>query len=468
MCGLAGAMSSSLTNVELDMFKDLLNVASLRGAQGSGVAVVANHYTRGPSIQTLRTKHIAGSLAYSAELNELFQARVCAVIGHARFPTKGGLEEKAVHPHRVGHITGVHNGTMHRVAGQDVKDQSDSAMLFKAIAEVGIEEAIKESSGAYALVWADEKEGTLNFLKNVARPLFFKNIGWGDKNINTLFWSSEQEMLDFIFKRSHRQNNTWDTYLPNDTLFKYPLDVNHLIRPVEVKKDVRPTPPRPVVYQGHGHGHGRDNPTIWDYDENGEYRQRPLLRGRSRGGYGGGQNGSVRRDDMTSGDDLPWAGVQRTLRLPPPDVERMSKSERKKYEKELKKEEQQALNRLANFRREREIEEKHKAREKAEKDIRPALAELVDSSDDVTALRNVTNLGAADGYRDSTLGGAKRMLPLVGRVCCWCDHRAEVGDTVFLANNDLGCKDFICHDCGTGSDAAGAYCADARMAIVCN
>lgn len=479
MCGLAGAMSSTLSKHETDIFKDLLNVASLRGSTGSGVAVLQNSYLNPRKIQVLKTKHISGALAYSSELDELLKPRVSAVIGHARLPTKGGLDEDAVHPHRFGHIVGVHNGTMHRVAGQDVKEKSDSAMLFEAIAAVGIEEAIKESAGAYALVWVDEKEGTLNFLKNAWRPLYFKNIGWGDKNINTLYWSSEAEMLDFVVGRLHKGNNTWDTFLPNDTLFKYPLDVKHIIKPVEVKRDVRPTPPKTQPSSGHKAGAGANwrgqHPRDWDAEDMPPFIQNGMRHvwDPIKEEYVVERPFDIQRGDGTtrggfSQDELPWAGVNRVLRLPAPDVQKMTKSERKKYEKSLKLEEKAAHQRLAAFRKANEVEQRRRERAQKEKDLRPALAELVDSDDSPAVCRDRSGVAPDFGGRDTYLGGHKRELRAVGVECCWCGTRAEAGDNVFLTTNDVGCRDFVCYDCGTSTAAAAAYTSDARVATIVN
>lgn len=468
MCGLAGAMSCSLSNPELDIFKDLLNVASLRGAQGAGVAVVNASVMKAPTIKVLKTKHIAGALAYSDQFTELLRARTSCVIGHARFPTRGGLEEDSVHPHRFGHIVGVHNGTMHRVAGQEVKDQSDSAMLFKAISEVGVVEAIKGSTGAYALVWADEKEGTLNFLRNTWRPLYFKNVGWGDKNINTLFWSSEAEMLDFVFQRSYKGTNTWDTYLPTDTWYQYPLETKHLIKPRAVIADVRPTPPAPTPIQnGSRRGAtGRDwddddldMVMVWDYTIN-EYRCVPRAEREAM------KRGS-RRGEPFAQDELPWAGVNRVLRLPPPDVAALSKSAQRRYTKALKEEERQAVQRLNAFRRAHELSEKKRKREEKEKDIRPALSELVDDSRDYSPSSPVVADHVDRGVNHGD-GSHKRELRAVGKCCSWCSEPAKIGESVFLTNNDLGCKDFICWDCGTTNSAAAAYTADARTATIVN
>lgn len=253
MCGLSGVMSSTVSWQEEGMFRDLLNISSLRGSDGSGVIVSqAGPFMKpNPMIRSLRTTEISGKLAYSGELDELLKPRVNAIIGHARWPTKGGVDLASCHPHRSGHIIGVHNGTMYRVNGEAVKDKSDSAMLFESIAAIGVEETIKESDGAYALIWVDETDNTINFLRNEQRTLYFKNIGW-QKNISTMFWASEQSMLDFVFKRTFKGENTWDTYLPPHKWFKYPLAVGHKIETVGLSKEVKPKERSFLPHTGRG------------------------------------------------------------------------------------------------------------------------------------------------------------------------------------------------------------------------
>lgn len=263
MCGLSGVMSSTVSWQEENMFKDLLNISSVRGSDGSGVIVsqVGPYMKPHPAIRSLRTTEISGKLAYSGELAELLKPRVNAIIGHARWPTKGGMDLASCHPHRAEHILGVHNGTMHIVNGEKVKDKSDSVMLFESFAKVGIEETIKESEGAYALVWIDENDQTLNFLRNEQRTLYFKNIGW-QKNINTVFWASEQPMLDFVFARTFKGENTWNTYLPPNKWFKYPLNVGHRIETVGASKEVKPKE-RSFLERTHQHGRFTERDYLW-------------------------------------------------------------------------------------------------------------------------------------------------------------------------------------------------------------
>jgi predicted glutamine amidotransferase len=242
MCGIVGAMSSILSDAEKDAFKSLLNIASFRGRDGSGVATVSDTPYRKATadVRTLKSKLISSWLAYSPELEELMKKPTAIAVGHARWPTKGGVDLKSVHPHRSKHIVGVHNGTMFDICGEKVGDkQSDSAMFFDAIAEKGIEEAWKTSYGAAALVFIDEEQQTINFIRNSGRPLHFRHYGW-QKNTSTMYWASEPQMLDFVMPRHFHTQNHWGTYLPENILFTYPLDVKHSIRPLRTQKMEKP------------------------------------------------------------------------------------------------------------------------------------------------------------------------------------------------------------------------------------
>lgn len=415
MCGLSGVMSSTISWQEEGMFKDLLSVSSLRGYEGSGVIVSQKKVLRqNPAIRCIRTPLISGALANSAELAELFKPSINAIIGHARWPTRGGNDIHAVHPHRAGHIIGVHNGTLNKVAGNDVKDQSDSKLLFESFAKIGVKETILGCEGAYALVWIDENEQTLNFLRNGQRPLFFKNVGW-QKNISTLYWASEREMLDFVFKRTYKGENTWDTYLPTDTWFKYPLDVSHVIKPEEVIADVRPAPKvYPTSFRGNQHQH---RSTLFDYHD--------------------------LNDDI---NDLPWMRRdERPLALPPPGkggtVSPQSKAQAKKDLKARKKEAADRLKALKKF---------HNVQWDDEvQDYVPRLSKEEAKLKETARKGNLGDVAAALAVRTNPT----RYMQLEGRPCSWCSTKAACGEIIYpVGSSDLGDTTFVCWDCGSNPD----------------
>jgi hypothetical protein len=261
MCGLSGGMSSTLTNGELNRIKMLMVLSTFRGMYGSGAIVVHPGKKKTLGLSVCRTECCAAELICDPSFTAALSHSPKIVVAHARAPTKGGNELKNVHPHRTNHITGVHNGTMWQVMGQKIgDDQSDSAAIFAAIAEFGVEAFMKESRGAYSLVWTDTKEGTLNFLRNEQRPLVFANIGWGNR-VSTVYWSSEMGMLEYMLKRE--KIDVKDVKFESPKAFqhiKFPLDVRNDVLPSEIKQYSDPLVTKPYTNRN---WHGYED--IWDY-----------------------------------------------------------------------------------------------------------------------------------------------------------------------------------------------------------
>lgn len=204
MCGICGIMSLGLTGKQVDIFRTLMVFSTLRGFQGSGLGVVYGGKKKPP--RYLRSLRTAADLAFSPKFEELLEGQKNILFGHARWPTKGEETIENVHPHNVKHILGIHNGTMSRIAGTQVPENvSDSKLLFEAIADKGVEDALDTSFGAYSLVWLDLQKNTLNFLRNHDRPMFFGQIGT-DKHTHTIAWASEGQFLQAAFARHDIKN----------------------------------------------------------------------------------------------------------------------------------------------------------------------------------------------------------------------------------------------------------------------
>lgn len=68
---------------------------------------------------------------------------------------------------------------------------TDSEAIIIAISKFGIEETVKHLQGAWALVWVDTKENTLNFLRNKERPMWYSYT----KDFKQVIWASEYPMI---------------------------------------------------------------------------------------------------------------------------------------------------------------------------------------------------------------------------------------------------------------------------------
>lgn len=415
MCGIVGAMSSILSVPEKETFQGLLNIASFRGRDGSGVVLVGDTSKKKPTpaIRSLKSKLISGHLAYSAEVEALLSKGTTVAIGHARWPTKGGNDAKNLHPHRSDHIVGVHNGTMYDVCGQKIPDNaSDSALFFQAIAEKGIEEAWKTSSGAACLVYIDEKEQTVNFIRNGQRPMMFRNYGW-NKNISTLFWASESSMLDFVCSRTMASTNHWNTYLPADTVFVYPLDPDNPITPtktIDLKKPVVSTYVTPYRHVTEGDWEDVDVPfrqgRFVGIDSHSRNNMDPVARADA-----ARKRLAERVADMktrrlaggtAAGTSVPTFSTTGTALIPIETV----------FEKEVKRQ-----------------------------------------------------LDLDDGIPDFL----RRKTVPAGKKCCWCGDPAEVGSNITpVYGSDIGSEEFLCTDCVKNPDvlASGLVTGNERSTVV--
>lgn len=240
MCGICGGMSYPLNMNELNHIRTLMVMSSLRGFEGSGAITVKSVKSK-IIVNTVKTVLSSAELAVDPDFDAITN-NPKIVIAHARAPTKGGNEEEFIHPHSSGHITGVHNGTMFEIMGEKVSDnESDSKKIFEALNAHSIEDFIKESRGAYSLVWVDTKNGTLNFLRNDQRPIIWARVGGDDASC--MFFASEKSMLDYalVTRGSYMQANIKYVMPKPWEHVSFSLDVKHGIFPKEVKQYENPT-----------------------------------------------------------------------------------------------------------------------------------------------------------------------------------------------------------------------------------
>jgi hypothetical protein len=240
-------MSSWLSDPEVLMFQQLMTVAQFRGRDGAGVAMAPT--TRNKEYGVVRTTGTADDLVHSAtfenKLKEMIKAS--CLIGHARYPTQGGMTIADAHPVIAGHIIGVHNGTMKKVAGQTVTPTDhDTVMFYDSVCRIGIEETVKSSAGEYCFVWADKNDFSLNFLRNSKRPLYF---GHYSDNTATIYWSSEPQMLYFVLgRRAGSKQEVIIRSLPEDTLYKFTLGTTKIKETKTIKPEAANSNGGPFVY----------------------------------------------------------------------------------------------------------------------------------------------------------------------------------------------------------------------------
>lgn len=167
---------------------------TLRGTDSTGVAIMAKGNKKGehrPELvkalggpdQLLEQKRFDKALSH---VNTLFMT-------HNRAATIAARTLQFAHPYQFEHVVGMHNGTvpLYNLKTIDPDAKSDSQTIIQAINDMGVEEVIPKIEGAWALVWYDSRDYSINFLRNSQRTLYFTF----DDDRKNLFWSSEIEML---------------------------------------------------------------------------------------------------------------------------------------------------------------------------------------------------------------------------------------------------------------------------------
>jgi len=199
MCGLFGVIGQKIVPYEIKIIEKMSYLTCFRGIDSTGVFTIhddPNFKHHNPVI--LKNAVTPPEFIHGAAFQKHVRTAkndLKVVAGHSRAATYGSVVASNAHPFRKDHITGMHNGSIPQFVRWN-DDTTDSEYLFELMAESGPQAVVDEArGGAYALVWHDSSNNTLNFLRNPDRPLFFANAP-GD----LILWMSEGWMLDTLFK----------------------------------------------------------------------------------------------------------------------------------------------------------------------------------------------------------------------------------------------------------------------------
>jgi len=195
MCGHVG-IAGKLENKDEQTMKRLLLFDYFRGPDSTGFAALRST----PKGEAHLCKIASNPLdlfdmkKFGTALNA-FNSTV--FLGHNRLATKGVVNNYNAHPYLFekegGVIVGAHNGTLDKSSWDAIEDKLgekfpvDSMAVVAAIAKLGIEATVPLLQGAWALVWFDTSDNTLNFLRNKERPFWYAYT----ENFDHMIWASE-------------------------------------------------------------------------------------------------------------------------------------------------------------------------------------------------------------------------------------------------------------------------------------
>lgn len=216
MCGHVGIAGDLETKDEM-LMKRLLCYDYFRGPDSTGLASFSKISLKAKIAKI--ASHPFDIFDYGPFRTALAGYSSSVFLGHNRAATVGVVNGYNAHPYQYGHIVGAHNGTLtseslkaiEAAVGEEF--DVDSMAVFAAIEKLGIEKTVPLLQGAWALVWVNQKEKTLNFLRNDKRPFWMAY----SKDCKKLFWASEHPMINAACALGAKQ----ELYTEEDTEFSF-------------------------------------------------------------------------------------------------------------------------------------------------------------------------------------------------------------------------------------------------------
>lgn len=253
MCGIIGVACSGAMGIpQKEFFQSLLFHDVVRGHHATGIAAIDTHTKQ---IQIAKAAVPSPLFLDSQESNELFAHKhnFNIYIGHNRYATSGDkTKDEYAHPFHHGDIVGVHNGSLRdQTLLEDHREfVVDSENIFYHMDIHGLDDTLTKLNGAFALVWYDSSDNSLNFIRNSERPLAVAKLSG-----NVWVWASEIGMLRWLVKRHkflkfeqiESDANAGDKedycyHLTQGHHFKIPFNGRNAQKPLLIKKELTDFP----------------------------------------------------------------------------------------------------------------------------------------------------------------------------------------------------------------------------------
>ena len=256
MCGHVG-IAGKLEFKDEGTLKRLLIYDYFRGPDSTGLAALRNDGT----VKVAKIASHPLDLFDAKRFGDALSGYNSTVfLGHNRLATKGVVNGNNAHPYTYDHITGAHNGTLETASWRALEEalgekfDVDSQAIIAGLARLGVEETVAMLQGAWALVWIDTKDNTLNFLRNKERPFWYAYT----KNFDRVFWASEWPFIEAatklcpqgyeLYADPEKGWRFWAT--KEDWWYRYDIDAlkkGAEKRPKPRVKEVKGKEPAPVV-----------------------------------------------------------------------------------------------------------------------------------------------------------------------------------------------------------------------------
>lgn len=261
MCGIVGLItgfSNGFSNDETKVFRDMLLIDTLRGFDSTGVFGVDYN----GNVEVLKEASNGAAFIQTFDY-KAFDSWLCRrgmyAVGHNRAATRGSITDKNAHPFVIeANIVLVQNGTYKGDHSHHKATEVDTEAVAHVIHdEPDLEKALQKIDAAYALVWYNVKDKTLNIIRNEERPMY---IAYTQQN--AIVFASEMETILAACSRNGvllkgqpylLKENMLNTWTLDDE--KHEWDFNNKKIDNKFRPDTRPF----RQYQGYWHNNDYHN-----------------------------------------------------------------------------------------------------------------------------------------------------------------------------------------------------------------
>lgn len=202
MCGLIGGVGELNLAKHREAINMMLIFDVVRGKHSTGMAFVNKAGDINVQKKLGNPFELLDSIGYEKQYDKYDN---WVMMGHNRWATKGKINKRNAHPFEFDNVVGAHNGTLRDVTPlKDHKDfEVDSENVMWNVEQEGLTTTLPKLRGAYALTIYDAREKALFLARNPERTLFYCFT----KDNKTLFWASEQWMLEVALSRCSIEHN---------------------------------------------------------------------------------------------------------------------------------------------------------------------------------------------------------------------------------------------------------------------